>query len=682
MLLSCLTSWGRQLDLGEAMSRLADSMLPSQAKGKGPDYRLAHTSVQDGQNVMYIVNRQGGGILFLAADDHAPALLGYTDEGAYTSAEDLPDNMRSWLQQYEQGIAAAIRYDVQLPMAASASSASVAPMLTSKWGQWAPYNKQCVVAGEKCNSGCVAVAMAQIMRYHQWPVTGTGAHSYKCNGTTLTRDFSAHTYKWDLMPDESYGASAAQEDAIAELIHDCGVSVNMAYTTSASSAYTDITGRALFTYFGYDKGCHNVYRCYETDEEWQALLLSELQAGRPVLYAGSSVKEGGHAFVCDGYDGNNGLFHFNWGWSGSYNGYFSVCGTNQLNCYLGSNATKGENTDYAFSGSQMICVGIQPDKGSAMVDMLFGMMEGFKLSAPTMTRSQIMYTTTPKMHVVSNETSTFIYGTELEDGIHSYISIHEDKPLTFEQGLYYSVSRLQFSGRDVPFTGTYRAHPVVKDATKNDAKWTRVLMPVGFEVPTVNVTGTDATLYINSEVYADSPSDADLKRNSVHVSDIAIHVDMHTDSRLTNSEVYGILYTETGVSMGYFLQEVNAAAGEDMHLTFTNDHLVLYSGYAIEANKRYKLVMRPYGGKAYPPSGLGLLYFSTVPDLPKPPALKGDVNGDNIVNEADAELLTDLYVHGDPEQRLDPETCDVNGDGEVNTTDAVCIIKIIQSKKQ
>ena len=210
---------------------------------------------------------------------------------------------------------------------------AVAPLLTTVWGQDAPYNLHCPektnAQGEPqhCRVGCVACAMAQVMRYHRYPEVGIGTGTNMFN-TSLTADFGSTHYDWSHMKN-SYRAAYSDEEAeaVATLMFHCGVAVNMIYGLESSSTFTAFANNmttALVRYFGYEsEGLRSVSRSQYTKDEWLAMIREELSNGRPIIYSGNSPSMGGHTWVVDGYDAQ-GRIHMNWGWLGSANDYYDV----------------------------------------------------------------------------------------------------------------------------------------------------------------------------------------------------------------------------------------------------------------------------------------------------------------------------------------------------------------------
>lgn len=305
-----------------------------------------------------------GGYVVVANNDLVgDPILAYADDGT-VDPDNMPDNMRAWLEGYDSQMvflqSHPQRQDSSLATA-EATRPAVAPLVESLWSQESPYNSLCPKSGrQSCYVGCTAVALAQVMRHHQWPERGQGSYSYDWRvGGTLTAvaaDFSADTYRWDLM-ENRYAVSATGEaaDAVALLCYDVGVASHMQYSTSGSGAYLYDAGHGLLTYFDYDKSLRLVNRDYYGHDEWQDLIYGELASGRPVVYSGYTGSMYGHTFVVDGYQ--DGYYHFNWGWAGQYNGYFRLSAL-----YPYGYGTNGQSFQYNYR--QEALVGIQPNAGT------------------------------------------------------------------------------------------------------------------------------------------------------------------------------------------------------------------------------------------------------------------------------------------------------------------------------
>ncbi len=313
----------------------------------------------------YVFNvGQQQGFVIVSSDDRTPAVLGYADSGTF-SPEDIPANMRAWLQGYDdqlQWLGQQPETTAQQAPLKAAARRAISPLLSSQWNQYAPYNNQApAIDGNQCLTGCVATAMAQVMFYHKWPTeTKTEIPAYTSNTTLGTlAALPATTFRWADMQ-ATYGSSYSSESgtAVAKLMRYCGQSVQMNYGTGVSMADTRQVATALKQYFDYDNTAKSVERLYYTSAEWNDLIYAEMAAGRPVVYGGQSTG-GGHAFVIDGYDEND-YFHINWGWGGQDDGFFLL---SVANPYSNSGAGASSSKD-GYSYQQNAVIGIQKQAGT------------------------------------------------------------------------------------------------------------------------------------------------------------------------------------------------------------------------------------------------------------------------------------------------------------------------------
>ncbi len=221
---------------------------------------------------------------------------------------------------------------------------NVDPLLSTLWNQGTYYNQLCPTdpngPGGHVWAGCVATAMGQVMKYHDHPDQGTGSHSYYAAGYgTQSANFGVTTYEWSSMPNQINSNNLP----IATLLYHLGVSVDMQYSPNGSGAYSSDARDALVDYFSYSPNAQLLPKNSFPIETFIYKLQNELNLNRPVYYSGSG-SGGGHAFVCDGYQGDD-YFHFNWGWSGYGDGYF----------YL-NNLNPGGVTIQPGTGSHILCI--------------------------------------------------------------------------------------------------------------------------------------------------------------------------------------------------------------------------------------------------------------------------------------------------------------------------------------
>lgn len=305
----------------------------------------------------YVFNAEGdNGYVIVSGDDRTPEILGYVDHGSFDE-ENIPDNMKSWLQLYVDQIKFLadnnITVDKRTLKARAMSRStrhSIPVLIKSRWDQGKPYNITCPIyyLEEDKNedsalpkktgpaAGCVATAMAQVVNFYKFPAKTkavipayTITYTSEKNGskktvsqkaiprnTLIDWDNIRDTYNW-----ENGHVANAQDSAVANLMHYCGQAVQMHYGPS-SGAVTSAAKDVLINMFGFDESAYWVDRSSCSIDEWFDLIYDELNSGYPVLLQGHS-SGGGHAFVIDGFDGEQ-LFHVNWGWGGGSDGWFLI----------------------------------------------------------------------------------------------------------------------------------------------------------------------------------------------------------------------------------------------------------------------------------------------------------------------------------------------------------------------
>ena len=305
----------------------------------------------NGNPIMHVFNIGDYGFVIAGADRSFTPIVGYSFNGAF-DANRLPDNLKAWLEGYVDDVVAVKNsntksaeiiaaqrdfrnewdalehggssyYDAKGPKAVEA-------LVETRWDQGTGYNNYCPeYNGGHSVTGCVATAMAQIIRYHRFPSTGYYHRQYVHSVYgSLRADFDSAHYDYSLMPNSVSGYSnSAQQHAVSQLCYHCGVAVKMNYQSylhsDGSGAHSQDVPEA-FQFFGYTNSFYLDKNSNSTI--WDSLLRHDLDAGRPVYYSGSN-SDGGHAFVCDGYR-NNGHYHFNFGWSGYGDGFYSLTSVN------------------------------------------------------------------------------------------------------------------------------------------------------------------------------------------------------------------------------------------------------------------------------------------------------------------------------------------------------------------
>lgn len=304
---------------------------------------------------------QDGSFVITAADDRCRPILGYSDEPASFSQE-MPPALQWWLNSFAEQLAFAEEKKLQtsefsaewkslLDPAYVQNSATKSSfyLVKSKWNQRPLYNNSCPSdSGRLSVVGCVATASAQLMKFWNYPERGTGIHTYNCNTTfpkvTLTNNYDS-LINWKIIPHKlSDDMSPEVIKETAKLCSKVGIALNMSYSATGSGTQASYIAEMLKSHYKYSNSVQSVERRHYTESAWLELLKSEINAGRPMEYSGMELFSG-HSFICDGYNGDD-LFHFNWGWGGSYDGYFAV---NALNV-----------ATYSFNYSQGAVIGIQP----------------------------------------------------------------------------------------------------------------------------------------------------------------------------------------------------------------------------------------------------------------------------------------------------------------------------------
>ena len=316
---------------------------------------------------VYVFNAVGEqGFVLVSAEDNARAVLGYSDEG-HIDAQNIPANMRAWLQMYADELARAAK----APAAADAQRSveyypAVEPLIGNvAWNQDAPYNNHCPIdpnSNQRSVTGCMATAAAQVMYHHKYPKKGTGSYSYWCGWENLSVDFSKATYDWDhMLPSYKNGYTQQESDAVAQLMYHLGVASNMWYGSSASGAAMGTAAQAMVRHFDYDAAIRVLMKDYMDEEVVMDAIVADLQGSRPVFIEALTKKDEGHAFVCDGIQAD-GYIHINWGWGGYGNGYFALSAMNPTNQGIG-----GASDDGAFTEQVTLYTGIQPNQGGQTV---------------------------------------------------------------------------------------------------------------------------------------------------------------------------------------------------------------------------------------------------------------------------------------------------------------------------
>lgn len=320
----------------QEMQKIAlQALCSSNLQAGGAKKAAANIAVEKYQSLdmVNVYGIKGKGVVFISKDDDIEPVLGISDEDF--DVNNMPCGMKWWLNTANKSLermkAKGITYSAN-PMAASGRPTY---FIKTYWNQDKPFNNLCPqINGSAAPTGCIATAMAQIMKYYQYPATskGTGIYSvttYKDKndkeGTTkwYKRELG-HTYQWTAML-SSYGiVSEDENDAVATLMADAGAASQMNYQANGSGTIEWYAAKGFAENFRYDSlAISCLQRDFYTDAEWMEMVRKEMEAKQPVLYCGSDEIEGGHAFLLDGIQ-EDGKVHVNWGWGKSGDGWFDI----------------------------------------------------------------------------------------------------------------------------------------------------------------------------------------------------------------------------------------------------------------------------------------------------------------------------------------------------------------------
>ena len=534
-LLSALTvnvAVAQEVSIDEAQGRAVD-FLKSQTDGakrvKGadvaPHVSLAYTSKSEDKTCFYVFNAgEDEGFVIVGGDEAAHEILGYCDHGSF-DYDTAPANLKWWLSQYTEQIAHAAKAGVKGARRVKAEATTrenIEPLIKTEWDQDAPYNGLIPKYTKDNNeytfiTGCVATAMAQVMKYHHFtPFAGATIPSYNSQITypNSSKDEKMEipsitvpsNYSWDDMLD-SYSSpyDPQNANAVAELMYHAGASVLMKYgtmQTGGSSASSAKIPGALSSYFGYDKSAHNEYRGCYSDEVWEDMVYAELSNGKPVLYSGSTIEGAGHQFICDGYDGIG--FHINWGWSGNYNGFFLLTPSNNTPALTPDGTGNGGGAaGSSYDQGQLITLGLKQNAGGSETPHLVQITDNSTLTTPMYMKvgneqvnnytynvstdnSQCYLSTT--IYNISCLSNKFDYGVKAvnkeSDEVKYLLSQYTTQNLAI--GNYYSsLVNLLFAPSNLT-DGTYQLFPAFRVYGSSD--WMDVQLNCSATIPEITIT--------------------------------------------------------------------------------------------------------------------------------------------------------------------------------------------------
>ncbi len=559
-----------------------------------------YSEKRNGSAVYHVYNISNDkGYVIVSGDDRTIPVIAYSFESNFNLDEDAPPEFLAWMESRAEEIktlksipdVAGISKHKQWeeyqsePSLFSINSTldsyallNVSPLLTTNWNQGCGYNAACPEdASGACGhvyAGCVATSMAMVMKYHNYPVTGIGSYSWTSNTYGLiSADFGATTYDWASMP----VPNGAYDADVEQLLFHCGVSVRMNYSPTGSGSYVSSATNALIKYFNYSSNAVYTSKSSYADTSWAKLMLKECNAGRPVMYKGTG--SGGHAFVLDGHQGTD-YFHFNWGWGGSYNGYF----------YL-DDLTPGSGN---YTNSQEATVGIEPPDSFPGLDCsgAIALSCGTPYSGSTFTATNIV-----------NRYGNSYYDATGPEVVHTFTTSMPGRiSVVVSSTANFGIYLLNDSNKDSLLT--YSSGNLVYD---NSIPGTYYLVLDG-----TNGAEGDYTVTVNCPTI-----DADLIFESANVS--PYYVESFQPNVHLDCEVKNIGNTTAGSNeIKYYLSTDNIIDGSD----FLIDSTEISPTLAGESKYVSKIVTMPGG---ISPGGYNIIY---------------KVDADSVVDESDESLNT------------------------------------------
>lgn len=605
LFMTCST-FAEQLTPNEALNRMQSEK--AYAKGyaspQNDEVKLVYSSSFKGNNTYYVFNKAyKSGFLILSADDCMPAVLGEV-EGSDFDMSSIPANMRWWLSEYDKVISEYIakgkKYISVTP------KKDISPLLNSLWNQSEPYNAMCpIVKQQRCVTGCVPTAMAQIMRKHQWPEKGTGKDEYRKEVSVydedgkykhdtiqiISSDFSRHTYDWNNMLDiYDENSTETQKNAVALLMSDCGVAAHANYTPTASGAFVFTALKGMVNFFNYDPSARILSRSIYTDEEWEDLVYEDLSNDMPVFYVGGGAQNDAHAFVCDGYKAEGNMYHINWGWGGLYHGYFLLTGNN--------NEVLCPSSSYNFSASQIIIKGLKPasklyrkgDEGAFRIcipkhdfyttlepansviaqlnadDYQFRSGKGKRNADGSLTVNR--YTRLTWNGLICHEGYTehqFAIAFKFSSNANTYYIKCSEEELG---GQIENDRHFHAAIHDIPINGTYTVTLVYKDLTAGETEWHEMPALSDSKPTVIHVTGDEPYMYITDtpKVTSGGKSTEDnLVTKSGNSVDINIQLQISSLQTVNKHTIVGYIYESDGFvkRIGKLYENINYMAAEE-----------------------------------------------------------------------------------------------------------------------
>ncbi len=596
-LLALVPGFARTLSPEEALARVNSSKSQQAKAVVRSTPKLIATGDYNGMTTYYVYSSKTSAMILSASDLILP-VIGTLDRPVSADTP-MPEQLQWWLGKVGKAIA---YYESEAPQPTiattptltpvnglkgmplkgdikgsykTAAKTDIEPFIKIYWDQDSPYNALCPAG---TYTGCVATATAIAMKYYNYPECGTGYVSTKYNNRTLGLTLDNKSFDWKNMLDQ-YTATAtdAQKDAVAYLMQAVGYSVKMNYGTSSSGAQTQSIIPALVNNFKYDKGVEIYYRTFYLNEDWENLIYDELSKKRPVIYGGSG-SDGGHQFICDGYRVEDGKFHFNWGWSGAYDGYYAM--TSLVPDGMGA----GGNSD-GFTLDQDAILGVQPPVAGSVAPAAWMAVYGGKLSAKATGRNITLSAGSQGYFLnYSSRTGSFDIGYSLTDASNKtqYTAVFSNQSLMSLYGMQTLACNIASSVAD----GKYKLAPVYRIA--GTSEWLPMKIdPYNPQYIEVTIAGSTVTCVQgpsserpggsaepDNESIAENWTFGDWKTPFLpwiigEDFEMSVEITNPTSTDGTVNLAAAVVSDEGNILSTYVPQEVSLKAGETKKVTFT-----------------------------------------------------------------------------------------------------------------
>ena len=592
MLFVSIVAMGGPVTPDEARQKITKFMNPRRANAiSESSLQLVATSHYQVQKETmaasyYVFNvGEGHGFVIAGADDRIPAVLGYSSKGQF-DPQHMPENMKAWLQGYNDQMAYLNEHPEAAAPQKTVSGGSIAPLLQSEWDQGNPYNLLCPEdGGQHSVTGCAATAMAQVMYFWQWPKqTVAEIPGYKSSdkGFVLPAIPAGKSIDWEnMVPKYTGGETDAQKQAVAELMLLCGTAVQMDYSANSSAASTSYVADAWVNYLDYDAATIYENRSSYRLAAWNQKVYDELAAGRPVLYAGQS-SGGGHAFVIDGYDGDD-FFHVNWGWGGWCNdGSFllSILDPGSNSGIGASSSTDGYSYDQGAIFGAQPNTGISPSVTPIMTTSSISAPSGLEVTR-TATTEDFQVDVAASFWNMTGITYTFDMAYGVYDETDNLLTVAPLWSYTLDSGYGYGNAKATISFGANITSGSYIIKPISRETGAET--W---YPNKGTETYFLTATISDNTLTLQEPTFGLTGSIEPTGKQEVK-SPLNLTATITNNGTLFNGQIF--LFVDGNLTCGRHF-DIDAGATENIDFSFIPDS---------EGPKTVTLCTRSWNGNSY-----------------------------------------------------------------------------------